>query len=390
MKGTDTKGTVNKKPVTKIEVTSPTKTTWSHGDDLTLDGMTITVTYNNDDTDKKQYKHMDGKWHDVTGGSDTELSGTPDDVTITWGDTNSSATDGVIRLDDINKGLTPDDNNNKTTSVKVTSTVKDTNGEYQSASTGDITLTKKQLTLTVSGNITKPYDNTRDLSTDNLGNVSLTLDGVAGTDGVTLNETATKNNIKYAGTTVADTASSPKLVIGTVVLADNANNQYYTLPSGASITNSTTGKINKRPVQITSVTKNMNTSVDASTTGTLEKLVQSTTDGYGISSASGCYSILSGHVIKVDIPYRYSQTSAEGPADVIYDKYNAKVSDENADYVANYDVSFDIAKGSATISNGTVTGVKIETTGKTEYTHGDSFDLTGTKITVTYLSLIHI
>ena len=89
---------------------------------------------------------MDGKWHDVTGGSDTELSGTPDDVTITWGDTNSSATDGVIRLDDINKGLTPDDNNNKTTSVKVTSTVKDTNGEYQSASTGDITLTKKQLT----------------------------------------------------------------------------------------------------------------------------------------------------------------------------------------------------------------------------------------------------
>lgn len=384
LKGTDTKGTVNKKPVTKIEVTSPTKTTWSHGDDLTLDGMTITVTYNNDDTDKKQYKHMDGKWHDVTGGSDTELSGTPDDVTITWGDTNSSATDGVIRLDDINKGLTPDDNNNKTTSVKVTSTVKDTNGEYQSASTGDITLTKKQLTLTVSGNITKPYDNTRDLSTDNLGNVSLTLDGVAGTDGVTLNETATKNNIKYAGTTVADTASSPKLVIGTVVLADNANNQYYTLPSGASITNSTTGKINKRPVQITSVTKNMNTSVDASTTGTLEKLVQSTTDGYGISSASGCYSILSGHVIKVDIPYRYSQTSAEGPADVIYDKYNAKVSDENADYVANYEVSFAIADGSATISNGTVTGVKIETTGKTEYTHGDSFDLTGTKITVTY------
>lgn len=387
LKGTDTKGTVNKKPVTKIEVTSPTKTTWSHGDDLTLDGMTITVTYNNDDTDKKQYKHMDGKWHDVTGGSDTELSGTPDDVTITWGDTNSSATDGVIRLDDINKGLTPDDNNNKTTSVKVTSTVKDTNGEYQSASTGDITLTKKQLTLTVSGNITKPYDNTRDLSTDNLGNVSLTLDGVAGTDGVTLNETATKNNIKYAGTTVADTASSPKLVIGTVVLADNANNQYYTLPSGASITNSTTGKINKRPVQIISVTKNMDTSVDASTTGTLEKLVQSTTDGYGISSASEFYSILSGHEIKVDIPYTYTDTSVAGITTVTYDNLHAKVSDDNADYVANYKVSFAIKKDeNVNISNGTVTGIKIEieTTGKTKYTHGDLFDLKGTKITVIY------
>ena len=374
-------GTVNKKPVTKIEVTSPTKTTWSHGDDLTLDGMTITVTYNNDDTDKKQYKHAGGKWHDVTGGSDAELSGTPDDVTITWGDTSNSATDGVIRLDDTNKGLTAD-GNNKTTSVKVTSTVKDTNGEYQSASTGDITLTKKQLTLTVSGNVEKPYDKTNNLISGN--NVTLTLAGVAGTDGVALNETATKNNIKYAGTTVADTASSPKLVIGTVVLADNANNQYYTVPSGASITNSTTGKINKRPVKIISVTKNMDTSVDASTTGTLEKLVQSTTDGYSISSADGFYSILSDHVIKVDIPYTYSQTSAEGSATVTYDNATAKVSDENADYVANYDVSFAIADGSATISNGTVTGVKIETTGKTEYTHGDSFDLKGTKITVTY------
>lgn len=372
-------GTVNKKPVTKIEVTSPTKTTWSHGDNLTLDGMTITVTYNNDDTDKKQYKHTGGKWHDVTGVSDTELPGTPDDVAITWDGTNS-ATDGVIRLDDTNKGLTAN-GDNKTTSVKVTSTVKDTNGEYQSASTGDITLTKKQLTLTVSGNVEKPYDKTNDLISGN--NVSLTLNGVAGSDGVTLNETDTKNNIKYTGTTVAETASSPSLVIGTVVLNDSANNQYYTLPSGASITNSTTGKINKRPVQITSVTKNMDTSVDASTTGTLEKLVQST-DGYGISSASGFYSILSGHVIKVDIPYRYTDTSVAGTTTVTYDNANAKVSDENADYVANYEVSFAIADGSATISNGTVTGVKIETTGKTEYIHGDSFDLTGTKITVTY------
>ena len=373
-------GTVNKKPVTKIEVTSPTKTTWSHGDNLTLDGMTITVTYNNDNTDTKKYEHTGGKWYDITGGSNTELPGTPDDVAITWDGTNS-ATDGVIRLDDTNKGLTAD-GNNKTTSVKVTSTVKDTNGKYQSASTGDITLTKKQLTLTVSGNVEKPYDKTNNLISGN--NVTLTLAGVAGTDGVALNETATKNNIKYAGTTVADTASSPKLVIGTVVLADNANNQYYTVPSGASITNNTTGKINKRPVQITSVTKNMNTSVDASTTGTLEKLVQSTTDGYGISSADGFYSILSDHEIKVDIPYTYSQTSAEGLATVTYDNATAKVSDENADYVANYEVSFAIADGSATISNGTVTGVKIETTGKTEYTHGDSFDLTGTKITVTY------
>lgn len=363
------KGTVNKKPITKIEVTNPTTSTWSHGDILTLDGMTIKVTYSDGDT--KTYTHLGGAWDN-----------TPEDVTITWGDTSNSATDGVIRLDDTNKDLQADSDNKKT-SVKVTATVPNTTGEYENKST-DITVTKKQLTLEVSGNIEKVYDNNNSLTTDNRDNVSLTLNGVAGSDGVTLNETATKNNIKYDGITVADTASSPKLGIGTVVLNDNVNNRYYTLPSGASITNTTTGKINKRPVQIISVTKNMDTSVDASTTGTLEKLVQSTTDGYGISSADGFYSILSDHVIKVDIPYTYSQTSAEGSATVTYKNATAKVSDENADYVANYEVSFAIADGSATISNGTVTGIKIETKGKTEYTHGDLFDLAGTKITVTY------
>lgn len=365
------KGTVNKKPITKIEVTNPTTSTWSHGDILTLDGMTIKVTYSDGDT--KTYTHLGGAWDN-----------TPEDVTITWGDTSNSATDGVIRLDDTNKDLQADSDNKKT-SVKVTATVPNTTGEYENKST-DITVTKKQLTLEVSGNIEKVYDNNNSLTTDNRDNVSLTLNGVAGSDGVTLNETATKNNIKYDGITVADTASSPKLVIGTVVLNDNVNNRYYTLPSGASITNTTTGKINKRPVQIISVIKNMDTSVDASTTGTLEKLVQSTTDGYGISSADGFYSILSDHVIKVDIPYTYSQTSAEGSATVTYKNATAKVSDENADYVANYEVSFAIADGSATISNGTVTGIKIEieTTGKTKYTHGDLFDLKGTKITVIY------
>lgn len=364
----DVKGTVNKKPITNIEITNPTKSTWSHGDALTLDGMTIKVTYSDGDT--KTYTHSGGAWDN-----------TPEDVTITWAGTNNPATDGVIRLDDDrDKGLQADGDNKKT-SVKVTATVPNTTGEYENKST-DITVTKKQLTLEVSGNIEKVYDNTNALTSLNKESVALTLNGVAGSDGVTLSD-STKDNIQYDGTTVADTASSPKLVIGTVVLNDNVNNRYYTLPSGASITNTTTGKINKRPVQIISVTKNMDTSVDASTTGTLEKLVQSTTDGYGISSADGFYSILSDHVIKVDIPYTYSQTSAEGSANVTYKNETAKVSDENADYVANYEVSFAIADGSATISNGTVTGIKIDTTTQ-EYTHGDLFNLPGTKITVTY------
>lgn len=365
------KGTVNKKPITKIEVTNPTTSTWSHGDILTLDGMKIKVTYSDGDT--KTYTHSGGAWDN-----------TPEDVTITWGDTTNPATDGVIRLDDTNKDLQADSDNKKT-SVKVTATVPNTTGEYENKST-DITVTKKQLTLEVSGNIEKVYDNNNSLTTDNRDNVSLTLNGVAGSDGVTLSD-STKDNIQYDGTTVADTASSPKLVIGTVVLNDKANNQYYILPSDASITNNTTGKINKRPVKVTSVTKNMDTTVDSPKTGTLEKVVQSPTDGYGISGDAGSYSILDGHTIKVDIPYTYTDTSVAGITTVTYDNLHAKVSDDNADYVANYKVSFAIKKDeNVNISNGTVTGIKIEieTTGKTEYTHGDLFDLKGTKITVIY------
>lgn len=364
----DVKGTVNKKPITKIEVTNPTKSTWSHGDTLTLDGMTIKVTYSDGDT--KTYTHTGGAWDN-----------TPEDVTITWGDTNNPATDGVIRLDDRYKDL-QDDGDNKKTSVKVTATVPNTTGGYAEKST-DITVTKKQLTLEVSGNVEKVYDNTNALTSLNKNSVTLTLNGVAGSDGVTLSD-STKDNIKYDGTTVEETKLSPKLVISTAVLNDNANNQYYILPSGASITNNTTGKINKRPVKVISVTRPMNTTVDSLKTGTLEKLVQSLTDGYGISGDAGFYSILAGHTIMVDIPYEYEDTSSEGTKTVTYDSTNAKVSDGNADYVDNYDVTFDIENGSATISNGTVTGIKIETTGKTEYTHGDLFNLAGTKITVTY------
>lgn len=368
------KGTVNKKPITKIEVTNPTTSTWSHGDILTLDGMKIKVTYSDGDT--KTYTHSGGAWDN-----------TPEDVTITWGDTTNPATDGVIRLDDTNKDLQADSDNKKT-SVKVTATVPNTTGEYENKST-DITVTKKQLTLEVSGNIEKVYDNTNALTSLNKESVTLTLNGVAGSDSVTLSD-STKDNIQYGGTTVADTALSPKLVIGTVVLNDNANNQYYILPSDASITNNTTGKINKRPVKVTSVTKNMNTTVDSPKTGTLEKLVQSSTGGYGISGDAGFYSILDGHTIMVDIPYEYEDTSSEGIKTVTYDNVTAKVSakgtDGNADYVDNYDVKFAIVDGNATISNCTVTGIKIEieTTGKTEYTHGDLFDLKGTKITVIY------
>ncbi|MCI5605418.1 MAG: YDG domain-containing protein, partial [Clostridia bacterium] len=114
LSGTDTTGTVSKKAVTGITVTPPSDTSYEHGDDLALDGMTITVKYAEDDSDNRTYEFTNGKWHETTGGTDTELTGIPEDVTIKWNGTATAVADGAkLRLDDTDKGYTVDVNNKK-------------------------------------------------------------------------------------------------------------------------------------------------------------------------------------------------------------------------------------------------------------------------------------
>ena len=324
-------GTVNKKPVTKIEVTSPTKTTWSHGDDLTLDGMTITVTYNNDNTDTKKYEHTGGKWYDITGGSNTELPGTPDDVAITWDGTNS-ATDGVIRLDDTNKGLTAD-GNNKTTSVKVTSTVNDTNGEHQSASTGDITLTKKQLTLTANGTYTKVYDGTNTVTlNETTPEITYTVSGVATGDTVAV--TATPAFVDENVAKFGDVYQ--KAINFTNVSISNTDN--YEIKADENENNITPimGAITPKTINITELTVPSSTNGSAGEKTVTKNKNFTTTD------------ILEKDKDNVTIGYKATfVTSATGTVDATVT--DAKVDGSTDQMTLNYVV-------------GTVTGAKIEIT----------------------------
>lgn len=313
------KGTVNKKPITKIEVTNPTTSTWSHGDILTLDGMKIKVTYSDGDT--KTYTHSGGAWDN-----------TPEDVTITWGDTSNSATDGVIRLDDTNKGLTADDNN-KTTSVKVTSTVKDTNGEYQSASTGDITLTKKQLTLTVSGNIEKVYDGTNTVTlNETTPEITYTVSGVATGDTVTVTATPAfvDGNVAKFGDVYQ------KAINFTNVSISNTDNYEIEADENENDITPIMGAITPKTINITALTVPSSTKGSAGEKTVTKNKNFTTTD------------ILEKDKDNVTIGYKATfVTSATGTVDATVT--DAKVDGSNDQMTLNYVV-------------GTVTGAKIEIT----------------------------
>ena len=377
MSGTDTTGTVSKKAVTGITVTPPSDTSYEHGDDLALDGMTITVSYGTQDNpDDKVYTYRkDVGW---TLGNDTTTAVTPEDVTIKWNGTATAVTDGTkLRLDDTDKGYATDGNNKKA-AISVAPSATDSSVP---AATTDITVTPKQLTLKVSGDVSKKYDGTYTLSS--LDGITLTLVGVQGStpDDVSVDTTKLLNNIRYDGTgtnKAGVTTGSPNLVIDTIDITGIASS-YYTAPVAANIENNTTGTIEQRPIKVIAITKSMNAAIGASD-GTLEGIGS---DSYTLSGDNGLYQLVNGEDVKIDVDYAYGNTSTEGSTTVTYS--NPKVSTSDNAYASNYDVSFAIDEGTAVISNGTVTGVTLSGPSQTgSYTHGDKFNLAGTEITITY------
>ena len=398
--GTDTKGTVNNKPVTGIAVTAPTKPTYEHGDNLALKGMTITVSYGTQENpDDKVYTYVENVGWTLS--SDPTTTVTPADITIKWTDTKTANNNDTLRLDDTDKGYTDGTDGAKTATITVKATVPNTVGgtTYESGDT-TITVTPKQLELTVTGNVSKKYDgNNNLLATDVL---TFTLNGVQSKDGTTdavsVDETATRANITYNGTgtgkknvnsTSVTNVAVPKLEIGTIVLTGN-NTSYYKVPVVATdatntVTNNTTGEIEKRPIKVVAITKSMDAAIGTSN-GTLKGIGS---DSYTLSSDTGLYQLVNGEDVKIDVPYTYGDTSIEGDTTVTFDNANAKVSDTTPtldnSQASNYDVSFTIDNGTAHISNGTVTGVALSGQFQTaDYVHGDPFSLDNMEITITY------
>lgn len=396
--GTDTKGTVNNKPVTGIAVTAPTKPTYEHGDNLALDGMTITVSYGTQENpDDKVYTYVENVGWTLS--SDPTTAVTPADITINWTDTKTANNNDKLRLDDTDKGYTDGTDGAKTATITVKATVPNTVGgtTYESGDT-TITVTPKQLTLTVEGDVSKKYDgNNNLLATDVL---TFTLNGVQSKDGTTdavsVDETATRANITYNGTgtgkknvnsTSVTNVAVPKLEIGTIVLTGN-NTSYYKVPVVATdatntVTNNTTGEIEKRPIKVVAITKSMDAAIGTSN-GTLKGIGS---DSYTLSSDTGLYQLVNGEDVKIDVDYTYGDTSSEhdenNKTTVTYS--NPIVSTSDNAYASNYDVTFNIAPGSAVISNGTVTGVALSGQFRTaDYVHGDPFSLDNMEITITY------
>ena len=374
-------GTVSKKAVTGISITPPTDVSYEHGDNLALAGMTITVSYGTQDNpDDKVYTYIkDVGW---TLGNDTTTPVTPEDVTITWKGTTTAVADGAkLRLDNTDYA-TDGDNKKATISVAPSAT-----GTSVPAATTDITIAKKQLTMTLSGAITKVYDGNNQVgnnvvlnsTTPETGKAIASLDGVDSGDVVTIQSAA----ITYDGKDV--TTGTPALVVGAIAITGAASG-YYKAPGATNITNSATGTITARPVMIVAITKDMDTVVGANKTGTLTGLTSR--NDYTLKTNDTNYStILPGEDIKINVSYEYGDTSSEhdstNKTTVTYTNPTVPTTD-NA-YASNYNVSFNIAQGSAVISSGTVRNVVLSGPFQTgNYTHGDKFSLDNMVITVTY------
>ncbi len=384
-------GTVNKKPITGIAVdTTNMKKSYEHGDPLKLDGMKITVTYNNDPNDQNVYeKCEDGKWMINNVGPTTTP---PSDIKITWDTTDEpepeATNNETLRLDDTDKGYATDGDNKKAT-IKVAPSAT---GSLVEPATTDITIAQKQLTLKLSGAITKVYDGNNQVgdkvvlnsTTATTGKAIASLDGVDGGDSGNVEiDTAA---ITYDGKDV--TTGTPALVVGTITITgDKAG--YYKAPNvntANSIDNQATGTITARPIKIIAITKDMDNVVGATAEGDLTGL---TSSSYTLKTddPDNYLTIVSGEDIKINVHYVYGDTTTEHDTNnkttVTYSNPTVPTTD-NA-YASNYNVTFDIAQGSAVISSGTVTNVALSGQFQTGgYTHGDKFSLDNMVITITY------
>lgn len=399
-------GTVNKQPVKGVTVTGPTDPTYEHGDKLDLDGLTITVTYADDDeddtNDKKKvyvYSGEDNKWHEDTK-TGTELTGAPEDLTITWGDTSTAVEDeALLRLDDTDKGLDPDgDTGNKNTAITVKSTVPNKDGTTYPSGTTDITVTKRKLTLAISGGLEKVYDSKTNITAATTGKLTFTLNGVQdGDSGVAVDETATQANIKFPDANVAHyvnaagTAAEAKLlVIGALVMSTNDGGKlaYYKLPAvdtensaNSTLTSTATGKITKKPFTITAITgPTVETGADASKTITVGK------DKYTTDPANA---LIGDDDVKITLTYTFTNGTgnADNAAELTYKDVKVAADTDasgNAAVANNYDITITATDGTGKVTGGEVTGIAIKAPDQKKYTHGDSINLAGTEITLTY------
>ena len=255
-----------------ITATKPSKSEYNHGDHLDLTGMTVTVTKGDNTTET--YKYEDGSWKkdDGTTVTDDELpfelywsAGTD----IAEDPANEAAQNDELSLTEPKNGATGNDGEDKTFHLSVKAKSDPTKHAEV-----DITVSRLQLKLFVSGTATKVYDKTDKLvkiadDASNTYAITAVLKPAGATDAVvTLDNvdalvtagtikygaTASNPNASYVGSSEDDTKTITVDLAGLGVTLTDDNAKIYKLPASAEtdidVSGVTQADITKKPITL--------------------------------------------------------------------------------------------------------------------------------------------
>lgn len=244
------KGYVVSNIINQINVTNPTKTTYIHGDNLSLAGMVIEVKYQDSRDDNTYTCQEDGTWKDKNNSAVTEL---PVSFALKKDGTENALSSQTQQL-----------RRDKNDGAKLVVKGGDVNNDDTTLIVNKREIT--EVTVPTTPSLEKTYDGTTTVTQP----ISYEGVGVLADDDAVNSLISAKANydtkdvaFESDGTTVA----KKTINFSDIAMSENTN---YTMSSAATVTTSIKGKINPKDLTVT-ITSVPSIIVGQSTTVTLEK-----------------------------------------------------------------------------------------------------------------------
>lgn len=301
------KGYVVSNIINQINVTNPTKTTYIHGDNLSLAGMVIEVKYQDSRDDNTYTCQEDGTWKDKNNSAVTEL---PVSFALKKDGTENALSSQTQQL-----------RRDKNDGAKLVVKGGDVNNDDTTLIVNKREIT--EVTVPTTPSLEKTYDGTTTVTQP----ISYEGVGVLADDDAVNSLISAKANydtkdvaFESDGTTVA----KKTINFSDIAMSENTN---YTMSSAATVTTSIKGKINPKDLTVT-ITSVPSIIVGQSTTVTLEKGADKNYTQSGEVEVNGVK-----EEVNLTVTGEYAQNS------IAQENVNVTYSVTNEDAYPNYDIT---------------------------------------------------
>lgn len=389
-----------------------------HGDELDLTGLTLTLKYTDSENGAADEVYVygdngaagEGWFKDAVPTDGTTAPVTlPNSVVLKWYKNNTVmadvAQDYVMRYDNPDGYFTDGASTgaDKHGQIRITNEAAAPN---EIATTVETTVAKRDVTLFVTGTVEKTYDSTNktDSTTDTAATLTYTWENDAVNKKFVLAADATAlgtvgmNYLFNDSTVDADglistgggaLAAADLTYTGTAAIADNYNITVDTTTGEVGGVTGVTATINKRTLKVTNL-PGPTIMVGDPATGTVT-LRNNATDPSELYTQPDADKHTQGRdIVEIEYDYNFTGGTAVAATDVTVtfepdsDGETVRIKNANDTPGKNYTLEYD-TPGKGTIKNKGVTLVSVtQSPTKTEYTHGDTLDMTGSEITLAY------